>query len=1424
MSSPQTPTSSPPVSTRSSPIEVLTPSRKVKALLAGFSDSESDDGDFANARKRVQTSIVQTTAHKRSSSERDRAQSTASSEEDEDELPVLKKSRIAARLQGDGNNITAQFNVSSQADGAYSRVSERLVQNKQDTTSDGLGAGSRDASEEEEVRSQPRRRLLLNKKKSSTPRGLQVPRGSSVSPMFFPSPTAARQLKYVSPALDDSDHDSLPPNPVSNGKSKFLALVEKNRKERLAREAAEIVERAAGSTKSKATTTKVNTQRGSSPADDFEEDSDVSKNGADEKLSKAARPTRKAGKKALEDMNRETQRMSRNMQLAHQARTKKKITKESLLAKFGFLSSTSDAVADGHVSTTASSAPPSDVEMGGEKLTPLTSPLQQPSFDKETCMLEDSMLAPVEAVLDVAVNDLPTLEAVMAQAVTKIDKGKGRADDWQPLVPVHKSHEAGKAVAMPEEPRESQPHSKRQSILDKLREKQRKKAGRPTSDSDSDDLEVVTSKGEVRKYRAFEQLGPRKAQQTKSYMALKALANLYGDNKKRSSMNSAEMDVALRKAARQQAQAERQHRIEELKARGVIIQTAEEREREQQEVEDLYDRARQEAVEIQKREKAIAKKDGTYVDDGLDDDESDVEDGNFGSEEEQGQASGSEEDMEAEVEEDEEEEDENEDAGVDIANKDGDLVDGEAEEQGSDEESQQSGEEELAGFIAEDAEDEIEKSIVLPRQSRKPRVVSDDEDDDAATGPLQASTLPPPLRETPQSLTKSARKQIPGLQMSDDLPLGLTQAFAATMADSQSQDPLVTQEQDTLNVLHDLPSPNIAMAQRFHRLESLDMISDSQPATQTQPLNINLSLSQSQTVPHSPTLGVATAGTLDTPSKIPFDLTQEAGYAYSPFTGNRFAEDTPQSKAPRSTIDTVVLQQDVQGSPVLQRKGRLQRGRMQTVVSDDESVTDQDQSAFEVMRRAAERRKLEPAFDKTKSNAREIVDEAAEESEDEYAGLGGASDDDANDEENEDDRQMIDEDTQVGRGDEAKLAGLFADRERKQDEAAVSKLLKDITTGALRRKRGAGNDLDLSDEEDTAARRREVKRRGFAKMRRELLKDEAVGKIAEDRKKEAFLRSIEDREAADEDEDIDFDRPETQQEESREPNQVPQNVEPALVAEESQGAAYREPLKPATASRTNQQHPTSRRVNITHKPTTLAEIRESVSFLVEEPQSQAGTIDLGLSDSEDEPEAYVNLDRHLTEVEAEENAAEEDADDLGDFIVDDDGQTQEDSQDSVFRKPSLPVRADFSERRTKARSNVVDRLNLMRQASSSSMTSNSTKMAFFAAKGSAESSFTKVPSLLRRATTNSSFGSMAGRDENVSATGVVTSRPERGGVEKQKDFVRKGSGGRRNAVNYRPTNLKEEKMSQRAGVKKVVKGKKGGNGFLGGLFGGNNWA
>lgn len=85
---------------------------------------------------------------------------------------------------------------------------------------------------------------------------------------------------------------------------------------------------------------------------------------------------------------------------------------------------------------------------------------------------------------------------------------------------------------------------------------------------------------------------------------------------------------------------------------------------------------------------------------------------------------------------------------------------------------------------------------------------------------------------------------------------------------------------------------------------------------------------------------------------------------------------------------------------------------------------------------------------------------------------------------------------------------------------------------------------------------------------------------------------------------------------------------------------------------------------------------------------------------------------------------------------------------------------------------------------------------------------------------------MSGRGESVSATGVTTTATERGSASVEKEFVRKGSGGRRNAVNYvaKRVSLAEERMTVRAGVQKTSTTKVGRGGFLGSLFAGDSWA
>ena len=343
-------------------------------------------------------------------------------------------------------------------------------------------------------------------------------------------------------------------------------------------------------------------------------------------------------------------------------------------------------------------------------------------------------------------------------------------------------------------------------------------------------------------------------------------------------------------------------------------------------------------------------------------------------------------------------------------------------------------------------------------------------------------------------------------------------------------------------------------------------------------------------------------------------------------------------------------------------------------------------------------------------------------------------------------------------------------------------------------------------------------------MRRELLKDEAVGKIAEDKKKQAFLKSIEDRDEV-EDEDMAFHEEENMENDTKsQPQPAGETTILTKTPTPESRAHPKRPLEPSAADITNRPPPALRRTGhkagpVHRKPSTLAQIREHVLFLVEEPDSQSGTPDPNSSDDEAvEPVAYVDLDRHLHNADEENEYPDEG---LADFIVDD--------ERPAFKKPQLPTtRAPPTERRTKP--NVVDRLTLLRQASSSSSGSSSThhtggsKLAFFSFKSTSSentSSFQRVPNLIRRATTNSSLNSEAGA--TMSATGVT----ERGAVEQEKEMVRKAQGGRRSAINYYAKGRLEEREKVREGrVGKSVAtkaAKKVNGGFLGGLFGRDSW-
>lgn len=331
----------------------------------------------------------------------------------------------------------------------------------------------------------------------------------------------------------------------------------------------------------------------------------------------------------------------------------------------------------------------------------------------------------------------------------------------------------------------------------------------------------------------------------------------------------------------------------------------------------------------------------------------------------------------------------------------------------------------------------------------------------------------------------------------------------------------------------------------------------------------------------------------------------------------------------------------------------------------------------------------------------------------------------------------------------------ISDKERASDEKAVEKLFKYINNGMLRRKRGA--EFDLSDSDDDVEARRRRKRKEFAKMRKALLDNNGnIGKIAEDPKKIAFLRAIEDREN---DEDLDF-------------LEQPEDLSRPAIENDSQGTVgpqaeqmpedprtaglgkRKRPLTDSNPDTANRLPPTARRTTSTtmKKPLSLAEIRASVSFLIEEPDampiappSSSAPASDNENDENDEKHGHAATDP-LTHQPATDN----------------------DNTNNPFT----------SRRRPKP---VIDRLSLKRNSSSStSVTTPPSHLAFYNPSTSTPTAF-KVPSLLRRATT-SSFNTTGVDSHGISTLALADTERGAGGAEKG-DFVRRG-GTKRSSVNF----------------------------------------
>lgn len=1052
-----------------------------KGRIASRMQSGRDD-----ARSRVRDMLQNANAkHSRGDSAdiemRDSAAAGTEASDSDDNI-VRPRGRLASRMQG-GDKLTEQGTKPRPEESA----TEATGTDQPSRSVEDAEMADGGADDEGEVSVRPRK-LKQRQRRSKTPESNLGTPQKEASPGLFVTPSKSPTSAQPSSQAEGSGSEDDVPVLKSN---RFQALVEKKRNERLAREAEEARKREARAAKAE--------ELGEDNDDDV---SDISDDEGGRKLTQTqkakTRPSRQASKKALEEMNRETQRMQRAMQLAHEAKTKKKITKATLFERFNFNpggNATKEKLQSSSRPQTPTSAKSTDAEMRDQETPPSSPPARvEDVLGKDLVGLQSQVggsvpqptTARAEEQTEENNDDFPDLMDMQAFARKPNDKGKAKAET--PEVDIKQPLKRQVRIKLP-------PMQANKVDLG---------SGSNQDSGDDDDLVILDEK-RSKLDALFDRAPKDKSKESRSLYALRQLAHLDSPERKahrktdKAAMTPGELQAFLNQRARDQAKLEKERRMEMLRAKGVHIQTEEERERDREQIEDMVARARREAEEIMAREREDAKKEKrasgksdplAWDDSGSDDDYvEDVENKSAaevelsGSEEEeddQEMVLGDNADDQDDDEDGEQErlregsaarpfvdEDAEDDTASEASSSGPSFIDPDEEEErhrwgASDEEADeapafvQARRPKKPTTIVPDDEADEDEARALVHQTRRAKrhaaIISDDEDgSDVEATPrpkVHPATLTPAPKakaaeftpapnstspEIPKSVLRSANKTfIPGLTVDAGGPagLGLTQIFAGTM-DSQAIpfDGSPSQPMPTFDNFPDSQFPQKVT-------DSADgMVLDSQPVPATQQSEKQTGDSESQiqfNFTQSQTHGLDSLLRDDIMTQASdLNPTQDDGFQDWTPLKERFVEP------PSATADTVVqdLSQAVDlshQSPLVQKRGRLRRKAV--VASDsEEGVGETDSatkpSAFSILQDAAakeKKRKAREEFIKKKSKAKEMVQEQAEESEDEYAGLGGVDGEDSDDDDAASVHEMIDDQTQNNQAESVELAKFYA--------------------------------------------------------------------------------------------------------------------------------------------------------------------------------------------------------------------------------------------------------------------------------------------------------------------------------------------------------------------------------------------------------------
>lgn len=330
-----------------------------------------------------------------------------------------------------------------------------------------------------------------------------------------------------------------------------------------------------------------------------------------------------------------------------------------------------------------------------------------------------------------------------------------------------------------------------------------------------------------------------------------------------------------------------------------------------------------------------------------------------------------------------------------------------------------------------------------------------------------------------------------------------------------------------------------------------------------------------------------------------------------------------------------------------------------------------------------------------------------------------------------------------------------------------------------RRRQGGGENgaFDLSDSDDGGEAKRRMKRRQFAKMQKALFADERIGKIAENPRNAAFLKSIEDRGSDDE---WDF-GPGAAEDEAVEDSQGQSHGQDKIPDSQPGGAAASlADEKPNLGRKRNRNEPdpTARLPPALRRAkdplagvraTSLTDVRRSLSDLLDDTSAIPATDPAEGSDGEDE--------------QRREGAS---------------GANKEN------RRPA-----------------VVDRITLKRAGSSNVGGGGASSRLAFAVSASAGAGVFKAPSLLKK-TTTAAHASLASQ---ASTSSHAAGPPTAGGGFGDDAKLRKNAGKRSGINFFARENERREKIreSEKRREAKKWKGAEGRSKLVGGLFGGGQF-